>query len=249
MRDRVGRLVVSLSAIAAAACQAIPPDHPSRAHFVRMQEGPVAVAEDRRYLLEPGDQIDVKLFLHPELNENVVIRSDGKIALQLVGEVNARGVTPGALTETLVTRYTEAGLLHPKVAVILRKVVGQRVFVGGEVNTPKMIPYDGRLTLTQALFEAGGLKPTAEPESVLVLRDDGQGSPLYMTVSVTEDQLRAGSDLPLQPYDVIVVPKSAIATANQFVEQYLSKMVPSWLSGTAGFSYVTGTSTFKGTSP
>jgi polysaccharide export outer membrane protein len=166
-----------------------------------------------------------------------------------VGEVNARGVTPGALTETLVTRYTEAGLLRPQVAVILRKVVGQRVFVGGEVNTPKMIPYDGRLTLTQALFEAGGLKPTAEPESVLVLRDDGQGSPLYMTVSVTEDQLRAGSDLPLQPYDVIVVPKSAIATANQFVEQYLSKMVPSWLSGTAGFSYVTGTSTFKGTSP
>jgi cellobiose phosphorylase len=67
-----------------------------------------------------------------------------------------------------------------------------------------------------------------------------------MTVSVTEDRLRAGSDLRLQPYDIIVVPKSAIATANQFVEQYLSKMVPSWLTGTAGFSYATGTSTIKG---
>ncbi len=189
----------------------------------------------------------MKLFLHPELNESVVIRSDGKISLQLVGEVNARGVTPGALTETLVTRYAEAGLLKPQVAVILRKAAGQKVFVGGEVNTPKMVTYDGRLTLTQALFEAGGLKPTAEPGGVLVLRDDGQGSPVYMTVSVTQDQLRAGSDLSLHPYDVVVVPKSMIATANQLVEQYLSRMVPTWLSGTAGFSYVKGT--FKGTSP
>src|SRR5260370_27282324 len=122
MRDRVGGLVRSLSAVGVAACQTtIPPDHPSRAGFVQMEGGPVAVAEDRPYLLERGDQIDVKLFLHPELNESVVIRSDGKISLQLVGEVNARGVTPGALTETLVTRYAEAGLLKPQVAVILRK--------------------------------------------------------------------------------------------------------------------------------
>jgi polysaccharide export outer membrane protein len=211
-------------------------------------QGPVAVAEDRPYLLEPGDQMDVKLFLHPELNENVVIRSDGKIALQLVGEVNARGVTPGALTETLMRRYTEAGLLHPQVVVILRKVVGQRVFVGGEVNAARMIPYDGRLTLTQALFEAGGLKPTAEAGSVLVLRDDGQGSPVYMTVSVTEDRLRVGSDLPLQPYDVIVVPESAIATANQFVEQYLSKMVLSWLSARLA-SARHGDEHYQGTKP
>ena len=238
-------LMVVLPAVLMAACQT-PMDHPSRVGFVRVErQPPPAPAEERDYLLETGDQIEVKLYFHPELNEATFIRPDGKIALQLVGDVDAKGVTVRALGDTLQKRYTDQGLRNPLVTVLLRKAIGQRVYVGGEVGTPRMVGFEGRLTLTQALFEAGGLKGTAQLDSVLVLRDAGDGGPAYMTVSVAEDALRDGGDVMLQPYDVIFVPKSPIAKVNEFVEQYLSKIVPTWLSGQASFSYVTGSTRTK----
>jgi protein involved in polysaccharide export with SLBB domain len=189
------------------------------------------------YLLEVGDQIDIKLFFHPEMNETALIRPDGGISLQLVGEIPARGRTPEDLAEMVADRYTRVGLRNPIVTVMLRKSAGQRVYVGGEVNAPRMVPYEGRLTLAQALFEAGGLKATAETENLVVLRNDGHGKALVMLVDFEKDVLGHGKDLPLQPSDVVVVPKSTIAKLNQFVELYLSKMLPTWLSGQATFGF------------
>jgi polysaccharide export outer membrane protein len=263
MIDRAARVLVVVFALGVAACASVPLDDPSRVRFVPVEPRPVeegtpvithgAVAartaavprekteQPHEYRLEPGDQIDVKFYYHPDLNEAFTIRPDGKIALQLIGEVEARGQTPGGLGEMLMKRYTDIGQRNPVAAVILRKAIGQRVYVGGEVFSPKMVGYEGRLTLAQALFEAGGLKPTAERQSVLVLRDAGDGSAVYMTVSVTEEDLRADGDLPLRPYDVVVVPKTLITKVNEFVDQYLSKILPSWVSGNASFAYVTGT--------
>lgn len=245
MVQRMGPLTVVLSAVLTTACQSIPLDHPSRLGFVRIEREPAAAVEEREYPLEAGDQIDVKLYFHPELNQETFIRPDGKIALQLIGEVDAKGVTPRALSEEVQKRYREAGLRNPSVTVLLRKAVGQRVYVGGEVGTPRMVGFEGRLSLTQALFEAGGLKPAAQLDSVLVLRDAGDGGAAYMTVSVAEDALRDGGDVLLQPYDIVFVPKSTIAKVNEFVDQYLSKMLPTWLSGQASFAYVTGTTRTK----
>jgi protein involved in polysaccharide export with SLBB domain len=219
-------------------CQNQVATQPTQTTFARVQQPPEAPATTQPYTLEPGDQVDVKLFYHPELNEAAQIQPDGLIMLQLVGAVQARGTTPEDLAKHLTDRYVHAGLRDPVVTVILRKSTSQKVFVGGEVNNPKMIAYEGRLTLTQALFEAGGMKPTAEPENIVVLRNDGKGRPLLLTVNFDEEVVQAAKDMALQPYDVVIVPKSSIGEANQFVELYLSKMMPTWLS--FGFSYLLG---------
>jgi protein involved in polysaccharide export with SLBB domain len=189
------------------------------------------------YLLDVGDQIEVKLFYHPELNEIALVRTDGKITLQLVGEVVAVATTTQTLAGVLKDRYVAAGLRDPAVAVMLRKSAGQRVYVGGEVGTPKMVPYEGRLTLSQAIFEAGGLKRTAQPSGIVLLRNDGQGGALFLTVNFNE-VTSVGRDIELQPYDVVIAPKSFIAHVNDIVEQYITKVIPVALS--AGFSYVLG---------
>jgi protein involved in polysaccharide export with SLBB domain len=219
-------------------CQSTP-DTVSKATTIgRTENASEASLQPSAYLLEVGDQIDIKLFYHPEMNETAMIRADGGISLQLVGEIPARGRTPEDLAKSLADRYTRVGLRNPSVTVMLRKSAGQRVYVGGEVNSPRMIPYEGRLTLAQALFEAGGLKATAETENLLVLRNDGHEKAVVMLVDFEKNVLGHGRDLPLQPSDVVVVPKSTIAKLNQFVEMYLSKMVPTWLSGQATFGYV-----------
>lgn len=233
------RSTIALFCCLVAACGSVPVSHPPDAG---VPSKPVEIADvsapPPAYTLQAGDLIDVKLYYHPDLNESALILPDGKITLQLVGEVPAQGTTPDGLAKSLVERYVRAGLRNPQVAVMLRKSGGQRVFVGGEVNTPRMVPYEGRLTLSQAIFEAGGFKPGAEPQGIVLLRDDGKGKALSVVVDFEKNILQEKRDIPLQPYDVIVVPKSTIATVNQFVEQYVSKMVPTWL--TFGFSYILG---------
>ena len=121
-------------------------------------------------VLGPGDGIDIKFFHTPELNENQTIRPDGKITLQLVGEVSAQGKTPEALKAELIRLYT-AELRNPEIAVIVRSLYNRRVYVGGEVKTPGLVLMPSRLTALEAIMQAGGFDPrTAKHDSVVIIR-------------------------------------------------------------------------------
>jgi len=111
------------------------------------------------------------------------------------------------------------------------------VYVGGEVEHPGLQPLNKRLTLMAALVSAGGMKRTAKLDAVVLLRDNGSGAPLVSKLNV--DQIMKGAvDAALQPYDVVIVPKSGIAKMNDWIDQYIKQMSPITLS--LGFSYVLG---------
>ena len=98
--------------------------------------------------LAPGDVIEIKFFYTPELNEIQTVRPDGKLALQLVGEVEVQGKTPAELREELLRLYASQ-LKDPEIAVMSRLLQNRRVFVGGQVNAPGVIPMPGELTLLE----------------------------------------------------------------------------------------------------
>jgi hypothetical protein len=79
----------------------------------------VGTAPGTDYRIQVGDQIDIKFFYNPELNEQVTVRPDGRIGLQLVGELTTAGMTAGELKGLLVNKYSEQ-LRDPEVAVIVR---------------------------------------------------------------------------------------------------------------------------------
>ena len=68
------------------------------------------------YIIRPGDQLDIKFFYNPELNESVTVRPDGKISLQLVDEVQAAGLEPAELDARLTEAYSQE-LKKPMVTV------------------------------------------------------------------------------------------------------------------------------------
>jgi len=179
------------------------------------------------YVLQPGDVIEIKFFYNPELNEHIIIRPDGKISLQLIDEVEAAGLTPSKLDRILTGKY-EKILKFPEVTVIVKEFSGQKIYVGGEVNSPGIIPLSGKLTSLQAILQAGGFKNTAELKSVVILRNQGTEDPLFMTINLKEDLSTAAhqNDILLKPYDIVFVPKTTIAKMNQFVDQYIEKLIP-----------------------
>jgi polysaccharide export outer membrane protein len=179
------------------------------------------------YVIQVGDQLDIKFYYNPELNEQVTVRPDGRISLQLIGEVIVAGITPSQLTKRLIETYA-AELKHPEITVILRSFEAQRVFVDGEVAKPDMFPLVGFMTILQAISRAGGMKDTARATEVVVIRRGPEDKPVSISMNLKKviDGTDMSQDILLQPYDIVYVPKSSIAQINVWVDQYVRKNVP-----------------------
>src|SRR4029453_12966252 len=115
-----------------------------------------ALVVDRQpYRIHVGDSLDVRFYKTPGPNvEKVPVRNDGKISLDLVGDVQAAGLGPDEVSARLVQAYSKE-LEDPRIAVIVRDFGGQ-VFVGGEVNKSGAFKYAEGMTALQAIQTAGG---------------------------------------------------------------------------------------------
>ncbi len=212
---------------------------------------PVAKPAAPRYLLQAGDQFDLKFFYTPELNESVVVRPDGKVSLQLVGELQAAGLSPGELERELHARYAKQ-LRDPAVTLVARQFGPLRVFVAGEVKNPGEVALQGPMTALQAIARAGFFTRDAEARSVVVLRYNGDDGPEFIVrdlKALVDGQPGTGGDVALQPMDVVFVPQTQIAGVADFFGRYVSNIVPLWRN--LGFSmiYYTNRARVVGTVP
>lgn len=179
-----------------------------------------------RVALEPGDVIEVKFFYTPELNVAQTVRPDGRITLQLIGDVEVEGVTPAQLQDGLLQMYTPH-LKDPEIAVIVRSLYNRRVFVGGQVITPGIVGMPGKLTVLEAIMQAGGFDlREAEVRNVVVIRHrDAQRYGYSLNLKLA---LEGGETQPffLEPQDIVYVPRTTIAKVDQWVDQYINKIIP-----------------------
>lgn len=197
-------------------------------------------------LLKEGDDLDLRFVYQPELNLGVRIRSDGKISLPLLGDVQAAGLTPTKLRDDLGARYGRH-IKHPDVAVLvgattakkvfadeaylmvtIHRLAPQTVYVGGEVKSPRVVPYDGQITTWQAIMQAGSFTDEADLAHVVILRRGqfDQGAWIRTNLDMPLGGERFPNDLILRAGDVVIVPKSGIAKWDLWVKQYIRDALP-----------------------
>ena len=201
---------------------------PPAANLQAMQAAQAAAPPpDQEYKIQVGDQLDIKFFYNAELNEQVIVRPDGRISLQLVQEIVATGLTPSELMKVLVEKYS-AELKKPEVTVIVRSFGAQKIYVDGEVNKPGMVPILGLMTALQAISQAGGMKETAQVSEVLIIRRGAGNRPMAFPVNLDKalDGTDMSQDIALAPFDIVYVPRSTIANVNVWVDQYIRKNIP-----------------------
>jgi protein involved in polysaccharide export with SLBB domain len=230
----LNRLLAPLALLALAACgpvlhNATPPDTIEREQAAFLAEP---------YRIRPGDLIEVRHRLATEFNDTAVVRPDGQISLPLVPSVMAAGFTTDQLEGALKTAYSR-DLRDVELSVLVRSFATQRVFVGGEVERPGMVDLIAGETLMQALYSAGGLKPTARTGEVVVVRHGAGDQRLVFAVDL--DQVMSGTalgqDVKLQPLDTVIVPRSDIAQADLWVEQYIRNLLPAAPSTSVIYSF------------
>ncbi|MGH8080632.1 MAG: polysaccharide biosynthesis/export family protein [Lysobacter sp.] len=195
---------------------------------------PSAPATD--YRIAPGDELALKFFYVPELNEVATVRPDGRLHLPLIGEIRAAELTPAQLAEALKRAYA-SNLRHPEVSVEVQKgFARQQVFVGGEVAHPGAQPLLPSLTVMRALIVAQGMRESAAANRVVILRRGADGKSQVIKVDVAS-QSRKGADDDndplLQPFDVVLAVPSRVSRLNKWIDQYVRRNLPV----NVGFSY------------
>jgi len=190
------------------------------------------------YLLNPGDEIEIKFFYYPELNDLVTIRPDGKLNLQLLPELSVTGLSVKELKQKLIKEYT-THLKQPEITIIMRSFSNQRIFIGGEVNAPQVLPLIDQMDVLQAVIQAGGFNEDARKDSVIVISRDENKNPYGRILNVQallngKEQVK---NIYLKPYDIVVVPKTQIAQLNMFVKQYIRDMLPVETTFQGGYQF------------
>lgn len=197
---------------------------PAPAPAASAGEAPVIEADSR---VVPGDRLSIRFPFHSELDQpDVVVRPDGAIAIPGFGDLAVAGRSPAEIEQSLVALTSER-LRDPSPRVTIRAPQERVVYVAGEVEKPGRYVHVSRLTPLQAIAEAGGLLETARTDSVILVRAETGGDGVEGRKLDLADLVESRTEtIHLAPYDVLYVPKSSIANANVWVDQWVSKLFP-----------------------
>ena len=112
---------------------------------------------ERQYHLGVDDKIQISVGGHPELQTQVVVKSNGMITAPLVGEIAAEGRTVQEVSAEVATLLGDDFLVNPQVDVQVLDYKSQWVLVTGQVVSPQRVFLKGGTTLKEIIAEAGGL--------------------------------------------------------------------------------------------
>jgi len=186
--------------------------------------------------LGAGDEVEVKFRYWPDLDQTTTVRPDGRISLQMVDEVEVAGLTPEEVDQKLTKLY-ETQLNDPVLTVNVRSINKQRIFVGGEVKNPGVLPMPGKLTVLQAVMQAGSYdREHAKIENVVVIRHlDGKRYAKLVDLKRAIQDPMSGEEIELAANDIVFVPRTRISRADQWVDQYINKLIPQIVSNAIQF--------------
>lgn len=229
MKSTATRLLSALTLLVGlglSGCSTVNVDKLADAGALPLIDTPEALQE-AAYRIRPGDDLDVKFTYTAELNETQKVRPDGFISLPLVDEVLAAGRTPKELRTDLSSLY-KGKVRQSELQVILRSFAGHRAYVGGEVGVPQVVSLEGGLSALQAVQRVGGARTTAAKDQVLLVRKGPQGQPIAYRLDLSEQHLSGGGRdalVALKASDILILPRSRIANANLFVQQYIGDLL------------------------
>lgn len=201
------------------------------------------------YRLQPGDQIEVHHILDPDYSALLTIAPDGAISVPGIRQpVAARGQTVTSLQDELNRRYQAGDILaHPFFSLNLRAFGSLQVFIGGEVQRPGYLELSGgERRVLQVIASGGGFLATARTHEVIILRTQQDGSQQIFSIDLAK--AISGEDLAqnvrIRPLDVVMVPRSDIASLDVWVDQHIRQALP--ISSAASLTFTNNPAALAG---
>ena len=164
-------------------------------------------AHDDSFVIGNDDVLAINVWKEPDVSRSVPVRSDGKISLPLVGEVQAAGRTPLKLEQDIAARL-KSFIAEPEVTVIVQQINSQKINILGMVNKPGSYLLTNSATVLDAIALAGGFRDFAKQKAIYVLRQNPDGSQTRIPFNYKEvvKGTNPAQNIKLQARDTVVVP-------------------------------------------
>lgn len=162
------------------------------------------VVEDRPSLIGPLDTISVEVFGLPDLSREIQVDASGRIAMPLIGTIDARGKTADELSRSIQLALSKQYVRDPNVTINIKNSVSQVVTIDGAVVEPGLYPVTNQMTLMRAVASAKGLSEFAKVEDVVILRTV-EGKRLAGLYNIAAIRRGYYADPAIYANDVIVV--------------------------------------------
>jgi len=161
------------------------------------------------YVIGIDDRLSISFWQEPDLNTEVRVRNDGEIALPVIGDIKAAGLTTAALARSIVDQIKFYNPGISQATVVVTEFNSQMVMIAGAVTTPGEYHYEKIPNILEIVREAGGALPEADLSAVTIIRQT-DGKVDVIDVDLLK-QIKDGdlSKLPkLKAKDMINVPLS-----------------------------------------
>jgi len=169
--------------------------------------GAVQEAVPKDFIIGLEDVLSINVWKEPELSvKEVVVRSDGKISIPLVSDIQASGLTTMQLQDKITEKLKEF-VASPVVTVTVTRIVSQAVSVVGEVHKPGVYSLVAPMTVLELLARAGGVTLDARTKKIKIIRKENGKTVQF---SFNYNDIRSGKNLQdnisLKSGDVVIVP-------------------------------------------
>lgn len=165
------------------------------------------MAKPNGFVIGDDDVLVIHVWKEPDVSRSLPVRSDGKISLPLVGEVQAAGRTPVQL-EAEIAQRLEKYITDPQVTVMVQEIKSEKFNILGQVAKPGSYPLTHETTVVDAIAGAGGFRDFAKQKGIYILRQNSAGKESRIPFNY-KDVIKGknpGQNINLEPRDTVVVP-------------------------------------------
>lgn len=163
-------------------------------------------APGKPYSVLPGDELQISVWKEPDLQLKVLVRPDAAFSFPLAGDISTMGLSVVELQAELAKRLSRY-ISDPVVTVSVSKILGNKVYVIGEVSKAGEFVVNPQVDVMQALSMAGGLTAFADTNDIKILRRTGARQ---TAIKFKYNDVLKGRNLEqniiLQSGDIVVVP-------------------------------------------
>jgi len=157
------------------------------------------------FFIGNDDVLAINVWKEPDFSQKIQVRSDGKISLPLLGEVQATGRTPLQLEQELAAKLRNY-ITKPEVTVMVEQINSKKFNILGQVAKPGSYSLTLAPTVVDAIALAGGPRDFAKQKSMYILRQNPGGSQTRIAFNYKDFLKGKNQNIKLSPHDTVVVP-------------------------------------------
>ncbi len=172
------------------------------------------------YTVGPPDQLTVSILPEPEILREVVVRPDGMISVDLIGDIPAAGRSTTEIAadiEKRIGRYKR----DARVTVALKRALSSQVTVLGEVTRNATFPISRETRLSEAIGLVGGPSFFAARTRVRVIRHQGESATVYRVNLKDIQNGDLSTNMMLQGGDIVYLPPTRMAVVGYAIQSLL----------------------------